>query len=233
MRFPIARTTTFTMLSLASLFLPLGLVAFVSAQDQTLSACAPSQTLTTFSWFNSSHNLDCLNRNFPSDAVWCYNVTDTNNYVRCVGPDARYLHYGTPPGPGECAACYSLCGGPLILDETAPLGFGPPDRLSSNLCSWQSPPASFIHFTEIGNGPLFCGAGSYPPGQFYGNSNQDEGANGTYRWAPPIQCAGENGDAMYPVYHAEFPLHCTRDAGNNATCTTDLPVVLPLTGSWK
>lgn len=233
MRFPPARTAKFTMLSLASLFLPLGLVASVSAQDPTLSACAPSKTLTTFSWFNSSHNLDCLNRNFPSDSVWCYNVTDANTYVNCVGPDARYLHYGTPPGPGECAACYPLCGGPLLLDQTAPLGFGPPDRLTSNLCSYQSPPANFLHSTEIGNGGLFCGAGSYPPVQFYGDSNQDEGANGTYRFAPVVQCAGKNGDAVYPVYQAEFPLHCTRDAENNATCTTDLPVELPLTGSWS
>ncbi|KAH8745690.1 hypothetical protein F5883DRAFT_438748 [Diaporthe sp. PMI_573] len=197
------------MFSLASLFLPLGLVAFVSAQDQTLSACTPSQTLTTFSWFNSSHNLDCLNRNWPSDAVWCYNVTDTGSVER---------------------SCFSLCGGPLILDETAPLGFGPPDRLTSNLCSYQSPPGNMIHFTEIGNGALYCGAGSYPPGEFVGDSNQDEGANGTFRFAPAIQCADENGDAVYPVYQAEFPLHCTRDAENNATCTTDLPVVLPLTG---
>lgn len=221
------------MLSLASLFLPLVLVAFVSAQDQTYPACDQSKTLTTFSWFNSSHNLDCLNRNWPSDAKWCYNVTDTGNVERCVGPDARYLHYGTPPGPGECAACFSLCGGPLILDETAPLGFGPPDKLTSNLCSGQSPPASMIHFTEIGNGALFCGAGSYPPGQFYGDSNQDEGANGTFRWAPPILCTNETGDAIYPLYHGEFPLHCTRDAENNATCTTDLPFELPLIGSWN
>lgn len=231
--YSITRVKTSTMLPLAISFLPLGLVAFAAAQDPTWSACAPAQTLTTFSWFNSSLNLDCLNRNFPSDAVWCWNRTDAGAVESCVGPDARYLHYGTPPGPGECAACYPLCGGPTytVPDQTEPFGFGPPDRLTSNLCSYQSPPPSFLHVTEIGNGALFCGAGSYPPVQFVGDSNQDEGATGRYRVAPAVPCADENGATVYPTYQAEFPLHCTRDAENNATCTTDLPVELPLIGT--
>lgn len=220
------------MLALKVLVLPLGVFTLTTAQA---TPCAASQTLTTLLWFNSSHNLDCLNLNFPPDSTWCYNVTaDGTGYVPCVGPDARYLHYGTPPGPGECAGCYSLCGGPLLsgIDHTAPLGFGPPDTFTSNLCGYQSPPDNFLHNTEIGDGPLFCGAGSYPPGQFYGDSNVDEGSNGTFRSAPLVSCLSENGSTVYPVYEATFPLHCSRDAGNNATCTTDLPLDLPLVDTW-
>lgn len=107
-----------------------------------------------------------------------------------MGPDARYLHYGTPPGPGECAACFDVCGGPLFLPsyQMQPPGFGPPDKITTNLCSYH---------------------GSYPPGQFYGDSSQDEGGVGTFRFLPAIQCQDEGGHAGYPVFEASFPLRCT------------------------
>ena len=63
---------------------------------------------------------------------------------------------------------------------------------------------------------------------FHGDSNLDEGGVGELDLHPGLSSPTEDTDCI-PNYGATFPLSCTRDADNNATCTADTPIVLTLT----
>lgn len=84
---------------------------------------------------------------------------------------------------------------------------------------------------ELGGGHFDCGSAADQIG-FYGDSNEDTGSVGTVYWnALYTLCELDNGELARPKYEGDFPLTCTHDAGNNATCTpADLPVTLPLAG---
>lgn len=179
---------------------------------------ALSQTWHTFTWFNSSHNLDCAVPNFAAGATYCVNTTASGT------PDVL-----CDPAVDICDACYELCGGPWVAGITdQPLGYGPPDYVEFNGCGSRNP--EFLHRYEVGEGYAGCSAGSALTTEFWGDSDIDEGGNGTYWSSPTISCGSAAGGYHRPVYEATIPLHCTRDAENNATCTTDLPFEVPLTG---
>lgn len=198
----------------------LGLLTLAAAQVTIPPGCESiptSQTWTTFSWFNSSHNLDCAVPNYPTGSTYCVNTTSTGSSVLC---DSNL---------GPCEACYQFCSGPWVEGiTTQPLGFGPPDVVNVNGCEYQNP--TFLHRYEVGEGYAGCSASSALVSEFWGDSSIDEGGNGTYWQSPTISCGSADGGYYRPVYEVVFPLRCVRDAENNATCTTDLPLVVPLTG---
>ncbi|CAN8099909.1 unnamed protein product [Discula destructiva] len=200
----------------------LGLLPLIAGQVTIPEGCestALSQTWNTFTWFNSSHNLDCAQPNFPTDATYCVNNTDSGTPAVLCDPDAGW----------PCDRCYQMCSGPWTAGITdQPLGYGPPDYVEINGCGSRNP--QFLHRYEVGEGYAGCSAGSALTTEFWGNSTIDEGGNGSYWFSPTISCGSEDGGYYRPVYEATFPLHCVRDAGNNATCTTDLPFEVPLTG---
>lgn len=200
-----------------------------SAQLTVPSGCESytDLTLTSFTWFNSSHNLDCANPNYSPTDTYCVNQTNTGAYELCDGPAAPE---GTTPGPGECTACYGMCGAgatwfPGITDQ--PLGYGPPDVLNTSLCSYTNPVLYAQPQYEIGEGPTGCGASSQVVFEFWGDSSQEEGGVGKIWYYPEVLCGLEEGGYRI-LWEGEFPLHCTRDSQNNATCTVDLPLVIPL-----
>lgn len=84
-----------------------------------------------------------------------------------------------------------------------------------------------IHRWEVGDGYVNCGS-SADWLNFHGDENENEGGVGELDLHPGVSCPTEDADCV-PKYGATFPLHCTRDEGNNATFMADLPIVLTLT----
>lgn len=207
-----------------TLFLSLSLLTVAAAQVTVPAGCesvATSLVWDTFTWFNSSHNLDCDNPNFPPDAEYCVNNTSSDPYnateVLC------------DPTVGPCTACYGMCTQPWVTGITdQPLGYGPPDVVDfGDLCTYQNP--VFLNRYEVGEGPTGCGVSSEVVIEFWGDSNVDEGNNASFWYSPEVLCGSADGGYYRYVYEATFPLHCARDADNNATCTTNLPLEIPLT----
>ncbi|PSK34925.1 hypothetical protein B9Z65_1508 [Elsinoe australis] len=174
----------------------------------------PTVSITSFSWFNSTHNLDCADQSSnPPNAQVCWN--GATNTLCAAGSD------------GCTCTGYCLTGLPTAAYQ--PLGYGPPDTININIeglnsdrtCSAANPQS--IRRNELGQGHFDCGSAADYIG-FYGDSNKDAGNVGSvYYNAYTNTC---NGAA--PRYEGSFPLICSRDAGNNATCTAALPVVLTL-----
>ncbi|KAJ0116043.1 hypothetical protein J7T55_004988 [Diaporthe amygdali] len=167
-------------------------------------------TMTSLNWFNSTHNLDCANPNYPSDARVCWN--SASNTV-CADGDPS-------------CTCTPYCYTGLPSAAYQPLGFGPPDTISigfANGASCSAANGQSIRRYEIGEGHFACGSAADYIG-FYGNSNKDTGNTGSVYYNNYANTC--NGGV--PRYEGTFPLICTHDAGNNATCTAPVPVELTL-----
>ncbi|ATZ45909.1 hypothetical protein BCIN_01g06060 [Botrytis cinerea B05.10] len=181
----------------------------------------PTWEVTEFSWFNSTHNLDCVHQvNVPEV---CVNST-ANGLVGCDGN----------LGPcDECGLNGCLTGLPL-----QPAGFGPPDDIKIgintpsdyNRCE-QTNPAGFRRY-DVGDGVVFCAGVAYRV-SFIGDSNptSDGSPNkGTLYYEPNHQWACTNGSVIQGSGSVEFELDCSYDSGSNATCV--IPegnnVVIPL-----
>lgn len=167
-------------------------------------------TMTSFRWFNSTHNLDCAGRNYPADARVCWN--SASNTV-CADGDPS-------------CTCTPFCYTGLPSAAYQPLGYGPPDTISVGFatgatCSAAN--AQSIRRYPIGEGHFDCGSAADYIG-FYGDSNKDTGNTGSLYYNN--YNGGCNG--RYPRYEGSFPLVCTHDAGNNATCTAPVPLDLTL-----
>lgn len=173
-----------------------------------------SFTITSFFWFNSSQNLDCVNANYPNSSKVCW---DEQNKI---------CDPATAASQGCTCAPYCSTGVPLTAYQ--PLGFGAPDSVSitfggmANGTCQQSNPQS-ANRAEVGDGSVDCG-GSSNILDFYGDSNSDTSTGSIGLYPPAVSC---NGTAA--VYSATFPLLCSRDEGNNATCTAPTPLTLNLT----
>lgn len=167
--------------------------------------------MTSFNWFNSSHNLDCVSgdANYPQNAQVCWNSTSL-----CAAGDS-----------GCTCTDYCLTGLPAVAYQ--PLGFGPPDTISigfdgaSSTCSAANPQS--IRRNELGQGHFDCGSAADIIG-FTGSSNANTGNMGSVYY----NAYGSTCDGRVPSYTATFPLTCSRDAGNNATCTAPVPMSLTL-----
>ncbi|KAK7706917.1 hypothetical protein SLS63_013832 [Diaporthe eres] len=167
-------------------------------------------TMTAFRWFNSTHNLDCANANYPSDARVCWN--SASNTVCADGDPA--------------CTCTPYCYTGLPSAAYQPLGYGPPDTISIGFATGAACAAAnaqSIRRNEIGEGHFDCGSAADYIG-FYGNSNKDTGNIGSVYYNN--YNGGCNGGI--PRYEGSFPLTCTHDAGNNATCTAPVPLELTL-----
>lgn len=203
----------------------MGLLTLAAAQLTIPEGCesvALSQTWTTFSWHNSSHNLDCANPNFPAGAEYCVNYTtsDTSTTTTAALCDSNLA---------PCDACFAMCTQPWIAGITdQPLGYGPPDIVDMNGCAYQNP--TFQYRYEVGEGYAGCSVSAAVGTEFWGDSSVDEGGNATYWESPQVSCGSAAGGYYRPVYEVAFPLRCVTDEGGNATCTTDLPLEVPLTG---
>lgn len=174
-------------------------------------------TITAFTWFNSTNNLDCAG-------------AASANSSRQVCWDSNYKLCDTATAASEGCTCASACSTSTKLPAAAsqPLGYGPPDKLSirfaSNSTCVQTNPQR-ARRAEIGNGNVDCGVDANIL-SFYGTSSHNSGHMGVIVFQPPnVKC---NGRAVN--YGAGFPLLCSRDAGKNATCTTKLPLTLKKVG---
>lgn len=192
---------------------PTASTSTVSIPATCTSAVPPTLTMTAFNWFNSTHNLDCVNRNYPSGATVCWNSTSLCN-----------------AGDAGCTCtpyCYTGLGSPAYQ----PLGYGPPDTIriavGGGTCSKQFP-IGFRDY-ELGGGHFDCGSAADQIG-FYGDSNRDTGAVASVYYNAYYATGVGRCNGQVPRYQGSFPLDCTRDAGGNATCTARVPVVLPLAG---
>lgn len=168
--------------------------------------------MTSFKWFNSTHNLDCANPNYPPDARVCWN--SASNTV-CADGDPSCI-------------CTGYCYTGLPSAAYQPVGYGPPDTIAIGFqggASCSAANGQSIRRYEIGEGHFDCGSAADMIG-FYGDSNKDTGNIGrVYYRNVNNYCAG-----AYPQYEASFPLTCTHDAGNNATCSAPVPLDLTLVG---
>jgi hypothetical protein len=175
--------------------------------------------MTTFFWYNSTHNLDCVTGPDIGDGTGCYNASDA--------PGAPSGLAVCDPRQGPCGLCgIPLCETGLPLDGV--LGYGPADYVNiaidnGTLCSEHNPQS--IRRWEVGDGVVLCG-GPQDIIEFYGSSN-DAVNGGTVRYnQPATEC--DDGKIIYATYIADFTVNCSHDSGRNATCGTTLPVMLHL-----
>lgn len=167
--------------------------------------------MSSFHWFNSTHNLDCVSgdANFASDAQVCWNSTGLCN-----------------SGDAGCT-CTPYCYTGLPSYAYQPLGYGPPDTISigfegdSIVCAAANPQS--IRRNEIGQGHFDCGSAADYIG-FSGDSNKDTGNTGFVYY----NAYGKTCNGQVPRYEGTFPLTCSHDAGHNATCTAPTSVALTL-----
>lgn len=149
---------------------------------------------------------DCTNPNYPSTAQVCWNSTSL-----CSAGDAG-------------CTCTSYCMTGLPAHAYQPLGYGPPDTIAVGIDSgiYTGANPQSVRRWEIGQGHFDSCCGPDIIG-FYGDSNKDTGNTGSLYY----NAYGSTCNGLAARYTASFPLTCSHDAGNNATCTA--PVPLPLT----
>ncbi|KAK2611739.1 hypothetical protein N8I77_005063 [Diaporthe amygdali] len=178
----------------------------------------PTWEVTSFNWFNSSNNLDCVTEsNAPPEGV-CFNST-SSGLVPCDG------------NLGPCDRCgIGACYTGLPLQ---PAGFGPPDTIaittsvSGYESCFESNPQSIRRY-EVGDGILFCGGVAYHI-NFVGDSNTDV-STGHIDFSPIQSWNCNNGSTIRASGSVDFEIDCSRDAGNNVTCVipVDQSIVIPI-----
>lgn len=169
----------------------------------------PPWVVTTFSWYNSTHNLDCVTGPDIGDGTTCFNSTSSGT-VTC------------DPSQGPCDICgvYACDTGlPYV-----PLGYGPPDNVTIDIENgyqcFQTNPQT-VHRFEVGDGIVMCGGTAYHI-NFFGDSNEAI-STGHIDYNPITNWDCTNGSTITGYGSVDFPVFCTYDAGNNATCTTETP----------
>lgn len=205
----------------------------------------PTWEVTSFNWFNSSNNLDCVTasnaRKFKTNSALpnqekekeetkvltptlaapegvCFNST-SSGLVPCDG------------NLGPCDRCgIGACYTGLPLQ---PAGFGPPDTIaittsvSGYESCFESNPQSIRRY-EVGDGTLLCGGVAYRI-NFVGDSNSDV-STGHIDFSPIQSWNCNNGSTIRASGSVDFEIDCSRDAGNNATCVIpgDESIVIPI-----
>jgi hypothetical protein len=179
-------------------------------------------TVSAFTFFNGSHNLDCYNGPDLGNNTGCYNVTTL--------PDGTNKSVPCESSLGPCQTCAPLCS-PGAAPE--PFGYGPPDRVSLTIANYKScyhtNPGSNSSFI-IGAGYGYVTCGEDVSVRFWGNSEEPD-KGGLMRFINPVNCP-DGKRVVAATYSVQFPLSCTYDSGRNATCTTNLPLRVPLTEAW-
>jgi hypothetical protein len=207
-------TSTLVSLSTSLLALPLTILAMPLAPRQPITPppecdVIPVWSVTTFSWYNSTHNLDCVTGPDIGDGTTCFNSTSSGT-VTC------------DPSQGPC----DICGVPACDTglPQVPLGYGPPDNVTIDIENgyqcFQANPQT-VHRFEVGDGIVICGGTAYHL-DFYGDSNEATSV-GHIDYAPITTYDCTNGSTITGYGSVDFPVTCTHDAGFNATCTADTP----------
>jgi len=176
----------------------------------------PKWTVSTFKWFNSSHNLNCFT---GPDLQKTGCITDSHPAAWC---------HGKEPGCTDCSI--PLCSTGL---PSQPIGYGPPDTLQIEVegvvqCSDTNPKSYRRH--DLGNGAVECGTAARVM-EFYGSTEESRN-KGRIVFHPvnnPYHC--NNGSIIQYSGSAEFSYACTHDNERNATCTAD-PFNIPIQ-SWR
>lgn len=204
--------------------------ATTSSATSTATSAGPSgcplqaaYTVSAFSFFNSSHNLDCFSGPDLGNNTACYNVTTL--------PDGTNKSVPCESSLGPCQTCAPICS-PGAAQE--PFGYGPPDKVSFTIDNYKScyhtnpqPNSSFV--IGVGAGYVMCPDGDVSV-RFWGNS-EPTAMTGYIQFRNGVNCSdGKRVSAN--TYGVGFPLSCTYDSGRNATCTTTLPLRVPLTEAW-
>lgn len=166
----------------------------------------PAWEVTTFAWFNSTHNLDCVTEADVPDV--CFNSTPSGQLVGCDG------------NLGACDECGVYgCDTGLPLQ---PAGYGPPDNITIGIPSvpgyascFESNPQGIRRF-EVGDGTLICAGVAYHI-NFVGDSNEAV-STGHIDFAPIQSWDCNNGSTITASGSVDFEITCSADAGNNATC---------------
>lgn len=215
--------------SLLSLFIGLS-----TAQISTVTTSSPSPTatipaecthipptlaMTDFLFFNSSHNLDCVQRNYPDGSEVCW---------------SRQTDYGALCDPAvetECI-CTAYCLTGLAPAAYIPLSFGPQDLVNITIeghdpCT-KPFPVGFRDY-ELGYGHVDCGSAADEIG-FYGSSEEAESVGSVYLDAYYDSSVSPCTGYGISRYEGSFPMSCVKDAGGNATCTAPVPVQLNWVG---
>jgi hypothetical protein len=207
----IAQATNSSVKASATSFAPATTTAIVIPAGCTMPPA--THQMTNFSWYNSTHNLDCVNGPDLGNGTGCYKPSSTGMSV-------------CDPSYEQCGLCgVEVCSTGLPYDGV--LGYGPPDRISITIDDYactESNPQS-IRRWEVGDGVVGCGSAADII-DFIGSSN-DAVNNGTVYFNEPLQGC-YNGDRLKAYYKANIVVNCTHDSGGNATCVTALPVTLPM-----
>ncbi|KAJ4393733.1 hypothetical protein N0V93_002948 [Gnomoniopsis smithogilvyi] len=157
-----------------------------------------TQEITSFEWFNSTHNLDCPSANYPAGSEVCWNSTSLCN-----------------KGDESCT-CTPFCYTGLPTVAYQPLGYGPPDNITISTTGGSCTGIVSTGFRdrEIGEGSVNCGTAADVM-DFYGDSNMDAGNNGSLVFRPyGLYCGdSENDNLTQLAYGGSFPLVCSRDDG--------------------
>lgn len=191
-----------------------------------------SITVTSFSWFNSSSNLDCVQPNYTNGSQVCYDdqkescdpaaATSSDNCI-CK----PFCSEGVPPSAYQLAA-----------------GLGPADTVSVTLggsavnatCTQSNPPEGSgqrARHAEVGAGGVHCGNATLDVVNFFGDSSSSSSSsvgNGSATGTIDFHRSTVRCDGRAAIYGASFPLLCEGDADENANCTTALPLTLSLIG---
>lgn len=227
--------------SLISIFLPfLSFVRSTAVLDTRQSLTPPSECdviptweVTSFNWFNSSNNLDCVTQaNSRKFGKQCLTPSEELKKKRALtprppAPEGVCFNSTSTPGVlvpcdgnlGPCDRCgIGACYTGLPLQ---PAGFGPPDTISISTnvpgyeSCFESNPQSIRRY-EVGNGILFCGGVAYRI-NFAGNSNTDV-STGHIDFSPLQSWNCNNGSTIRASGSVDFEIACSRDSANNATC---------------
>ncbi|QIX00178.1 hypothetical protein AMS68_005695 [Peltaster fructicola] len=168
--------------------------------------------MNSLSWFNSTHNLDCVTG------------PDVGNGTACINSQGQWC---TPYREDTtCTSCnISVCTGFL---PPSPPGYGPPDQINvtfsdGTACTEMNPQGYRRH--EVGNDIVPC-SGGWQYIYFYGSSNAAIN-NGSISFGASGSCS--NGSSIYGNYGASFEIDCTHDSGFNATCHAKSNVAVSLT----
>ncbi|QIW99991.1 hypothetical protein AMS68_005509 [Peltaster fructicola] len=134
----------------------------------------PAYTVTSFMWFNSTHNLDCIEWHPDGDYYTAGCLDSTGNWC--------------DPNDDGC----DNCDVPYCNDNVSPqpLGYGPPDNVKFSYSEGtycESSNSAGSQSWDIGNGIVTCG-GSRGFMQFFGDSNPDNSTAKVYVSPPSTKC---------------------------------------------
>lgn len=208
-------------LTITTGILSLSLPLSTSASINPPPGCPlPTWTVTSFTWHNGSHSLDCIHNAADIATKGCLyqNTWATPNETTCASIGGSWVN-----------VCYTG------MPNYSPWGYGSPQTLDIKFTAGPTCHDEYIGYRvhDIGNGESNCGYADRAMGRiisFYGSSNQDT-STGRMEYilgaGHALACA--NGRRITYSGQADFALNCVHDAFFNASCTAE-PFEIPVLG---